>query len=88
MKCNTTMIDFPVMMSSSKLSPKKEVVVTLFPSGMGMSFGISLFDIAIDCSRPIMFLIQYVRITVLFGSVSDGKALGFHKIPIYSFHPL
>ena len=41
MKCYTAVTDFPVMMSWSRLASKMVVVVSLFPNGLGMSFGIS-----------------------------------------------
>ena len=41
MKCNTAVRDFPVMITWSKLASKTVVVITLLPSGLGMSFGIS-----------------------------------------------
>ena len=40
-KCNTAVTDFPVTMSSSRLTSRNVVVITLFPDGWGMSFGIS-----------------------------------------------
>ena len=41
MKCNTAVTDFPVTISWSKLASRNVVVITLFPSGLGMSFGIT-----------------------------------------------
>ena len=41
MKCNTAVTDFAVTTSWSKLASRNVVVVTLFPSGLGMSFRIS-----------------------------------------------
>ena len=40
-KCNTAVTDFPVTMSWSRLTSKNVVVITLFPNGLGISFGIS-----------------------------------------------
>ena len=40
-KRNTAVTDFRVTMSWSKLASKNVVVITLFPNGLGMSFGIS-----------------------------------------------
>ena len=40
-KCNTAVTDFPVTMSWSRLESKNVVVITLFPNGLGISFGIS-----------------------------------------------
>ena len=41
MKCKTAVTGYPLTISCSKLVSKKVVVVTLFASGLGMSFGIS-----------------------------------------------
>ena len=41
MEYNTTVADFHVTISWSKLSSRNVVVITLFPSSLGMSFGIS-----------------------------------------------
>ena len=41
MKCNTAVTDFPVTISCSKLASMEVVVITLIPSCLGMSFGIS-----------------------------------------------
>ena len=40
-KCNTAVTDFPVTMSWRRLASKNVVVITLFPNGLGISFGIS-----------------------------------------------
>ena len=41
MKCNTTVTDFPVKISWSRLASKKVVVITLLLISLGMSFRIS-----------------------------------------------
>ena len=38
MKCNATVTAFPVTISWSRLASEKVVVITLLPSGLGMSF--------------------------------------------------
>ena len=40
-KCNTGVTDFPVAMSWSRLASRNVVVITHFPYGLGISFGIS-----------------------------------------------
>ena len=40
-KCNTAVTNFPVTMSWSRLASKNVVIITLFPNGLGISFGIS-----------------------------------------------
>ena len=40
-KCNTAVTDFPVTMSWSRFASKNVVVISLFPNGLGRSFGIS-----------------------------------------------
>ena len=40
-KCNTAVTDLPVTMSWSRLVSRNVVVTTLFPNGLGISFGIS-----------------------------------------------
>ena len=39
-KCNTAVTDFPVTMPWRRLASRNVVVITLFPSGLGRSFGI------------------------------------------------
>ena len=39
--CNTAVTNFPVTMSWSRLASRNVVVITLFPNGLGISFGIS-----------------------------------------------
>ena len=41
MKCNATVTDFPVTMLRSKSASRIVEVITQFPSGLGMSFGIT-----------------------------------------------
>ena len=40
-KCNTAVTNFPVTISWSGCASKNVVVITVFPSGLGKSFGIS-----------------------------------------------
>ena len=40
-KSNTAVTDFPVIMPWSRLASKNAVVITIFPNGLGISFGIS-----------------------------------------------
>ena len=40
-KCNTTVTEFPVTMSWTKLASKNVVLITLFPNGLGIAFRIS-----------------------------------------------
>ena len=39
--CSTAVTDLPVTISWSRLASRNVVVITLFPSGLGISFGIS-----------------------------------------------
>ena len=38
-KCNIAVTDFPVTISCSKFASRNVVVITLFPNGLGISFG-------------------------------------------------
>ena len=39
-KCNTAVTDVPVTMSWSRLASKNVMIISLFPDGLGISFGI------------------------------------------------